>query len=314
MGMENRHCKISHRKPDIKGKQELIQWRTDVRYCTSPKASHIHTDSGNTVNEARALRVTELMRDYQSIHQTISNIQANPRPDDYHEIGYATLRQCHTEARALLNAGFSAELLQPSTNGDNAAKRQLQWCAHSSFHHCWIVAKSLHSVILDACARRLKAQKIYLGAAAAVKWINSRNAVLQGQKPQSGHVSKLQQVDNALRNVSLPHHPLPSCKGFHTCRFSTRSLRMGLIWGRISPTSPTSESSTLSASRTSRLVTGLVMIRVCLLCRALLDRVIDCICEECCLWLATVSVCYTIIALDPSLLLHSLSFHLLYLV
>lgn len=78
------------------------------------------------VNEARALRVAEIMGDYRSIHQRISQCQANSRDGEYNEIGYVTLRQCHAEARALLNQPYPVELLHPPTGPNEAEKRQLQ--------------------------------------------------------------------------------------------------------------------------------------------------------------------------------------------
>ena len=60
---------------------------------------------------------------------------------------------------------------------------------------------SLPRLILDGHARRFKAQKIYYKAAAAMKWIDKRNSILQGQKPRNCHIPQLQQADNTLRNV-----------------------------------------------------------------------------------------------------------------
>lgn len=59
----------------------------------------------------------------------------------------------------------------------------------------------LTRVIIDGAARRFQAQKINLKAAAAMKWINRRNSILQGQKPRNCHIPQLQQADNTLRNV-----------------------------------------------------------------------------------------------------------------
>ncbi|KAL9098354.1 MAG: hypothetical protein Q9163_005976 [Psora crenata] len=120
------------------------------------------------------------MRDYQDIHRKMSQYQANPKPDDYNEFGYSTLRQCQNEARSLLVAPFSGQILHPPTITEDAAKRQLQ------------------HIIVDASARRLQAQKIFLRATAAVKWINTRNITLRGGKARHGDLSKLQQIDTIL--------------------------------------------------------------------------------------------------------------------
>lgn len=79
-----------------------------------------------TVNEARALRVTEIIRDYQNIQRRISQFQADPPPDERNEIGYSALRQCHTEARTLLAVPYPPEMLHPPSAPNEAEKRQLQ--------------------------------------------------------------------------------------------------------------------------------------------------------------------------------------------
>ncbi|KAL6721350.1 hypothetical protein ACLMJK_000453 [Lecanora helva] len=134
------------------------------------------------LNEARALRVTEIVRDYQNIQRRIAQFQANPSQDEYHEIGYTTLRQCHGEARTLLSTAYPPEMLHPPTRPNEAEKRQLQ------------------RVILDASARRFQAQKIHMRAAAAMRWVNRRSAILQGRKPTNGNLALLQQADNVLRS------------------------------------------------------------------------------------------------------------------
>jgi hypothetical protein len=59
------------------------------------------------------------------------------------------------------------------------------------------------SVIVDAAVRRFKAQKIYLRATAALRWVNSRAAVLQGQRPHAGHAGALLQIRGTLRTVRV---------------------------------------------------------------------------------------------------------------
>jgi hypothetical protein len=56
-------------------------------------------------------------------------------------------------------------------------------------------------VLLDASARRFQAKKIHLRALAAMRWVNGRHAVLQGQNPHQGHTVALQRTDQALRTV-----------------------------------------------------------------------------------------------------------------
>ncbi|KAG8529445.1 uncharacterized protein KY384_006082 [Bacidia gigantensis] len=132
------------------------------------------------LNNARAVRVTELLRDYEALQTKLASIQASPQPGEHNQIGYTTLQQAKSEAHTLLNKPFSSEMLHPPTGNDEQAKRQLQ------------------RIILDASARRFKAQRIFLKAAAAKKWIDARNALLKGQKAMNDDNSKMQQVSSAL--------------------------------------------------------------------------------------------------------------------
>lgn len=63
----------------------------------------------------------------------------------------------------------------------------------------------LNRVLLDACARRHEAQKIYLRQAAAQRWIEWRGSVLQGQQPSSSHRRQLRACDERLRMVRDEH-------------------------------------------------------------------------------------------------------------
>lgn len=88
---------------------ESRAWPTDVGLYlldTIPQSlKHV------LVNEARALRVVELMNDFRTIQlhiaSHVSRAQASP-PDQqsYYTDGYVVLRQCSTEAQALLASNF----------------------------------------------------------------------------------------------------------------------------------------------------------------------------------------------------------------
>ncbi|MCJ1265731.1 hypothetical protein MMC22_005611 [Lobaria immixta] len=132
-------------------------------------------------NEARAMRVAEVMNDFQRLQQYLMQPQPSPSADDYYEEGYEILRQCRAGASALLAAQYDPDLQQGPNESDEVVKRQLQ------------------RVLLDASARRFQAQKIYLRAVAAARWVNMRNGILQGQRRHAGHMAALQQADNALR-------------------------------------------------------------------------------------------------------------------
>jgi hypothetical protein len=57
--------------------------------------------------------------------------------------------------------------------------------------------------MLDASIRRFKIQQTYLKASAALRWVNSRNAILGANRPQAIHTPALQQITNTMRAVSF---------------------------------------------------------------------------------------------------------------
>lgn len=77
---------------------------------------------------------------------------------------------------------------------------------------CWWSAQAdedfYHSIILDSAIRRFQCQRAYLRAHAALRWMNSRNAVLRGQKAHAGHFQALQAIDNTLRIVRTLRKPI----------------------------------------------------------------------------------------------------------
>lgn len=78
------------------------------------------------VNEARAMRVAELMNDFQNLQSQIAQSQIPLSPDGYNDEGYRVFRQCRAEGQELLAAPFSPELLQAPMGPGEAEKRQLQ--------------------------------------------------------------------------------------------------------------------------------------------------------------------------------------------
>ncbi|KAL9000544.1 MAG: hypothetical protein Q9169_000837 [Polycauliona sp. 2 TL-2023] len=78
------------------------------------------------VNETRALRITEIMTEFQSIQRRIAEYSPNPSPDEYFEEGYEVLRQCRAEAQAVLVAPYPLEVAGTSSPSGESEKRQLQ--------------------------------------------------------------------------------------------------------------------------------------------------------------------------------------------
>ncbi|KJF61569.1 uncharacterized protein CIMG_03828 [Coccidioides immitis RS] len=140
------------------------------------------TTMADGLNEARALRITELMNDFRTLLLHISQLKTDAPQGEEHEEGYAIMRQCFHEVQGLISAQFNVEAIQ-NPNGDGEwQKVQLQ------------------RIILDASARRFQAHKIYLRMAAARRWAMSRMKILQGQKPNHSHLNALRAIDQTLRN------------------------------------------------------------------------------------------------------------------
>ena len=104
--------------------EDLQQWLTDVGYLHHHRI-HISTDR-TLVNDARAMRVAEIMNDYRAIQLRISQYHVTPSASEYHEVGFGILRQCHAEAQAVLSIHFDPGALQAPTNSGEQTKRQLQ--------------------------------------------------------------------------------------------------------------------------------------------------------------------------------------------
>ena len=105
-------------------------WQTAVSRSSYESIGGLVVTSRNiddaAVNEARAMRVAEIMNDFHLIQQRMAQYQATPSPQDYHAEGYEVLRQCRAEAQAVLAAPFHNEFMQPPRGPGEAEKRQLQ--------------------------------------------------------------------------------------------------------------------------------------------------------------------------------------------
>ncbi|KAK6001586.1 hypothetical protein QM012_002917 [Aureobasidium pullulans] len=126
------------------------------------------------------MRIAEILSDFRHLQHYIANIRANPSAEDYYEEGYCVLRQCAAEAQALLAQPFDCQ--GPEPDGD-----------------CEQEKVQLQRIMLDASIRRFKIQQIYLKASAALRWVNSRTAILGANRPQSIHTPALQQINSTMR-------------------------------------------------------------------------------------------------------------------
>ncbi|KAJ5891855.1 uncharacterized protein N7473_008083 [Penicillium subrubescens] len=132
------------------------------------------------LNQARAVRVAELMNDYRTLLLHISQQQANASPEEHYEEGFSVLRECHAAAQRLLSANYQP---CPMTGGGNAETEKAE----------------LQRVIIDSSARRFQAHKIYLRAAAARRWAMTRANILGGQRPTSAHGPSLKAAHITLQ-------------------------------------------------------------------------------------------------------------------
>ncbi|BDD56977.1 hypothetical protein MPDQ_002869 [Monascus purpureus] len=132
------------------------------------------------LNQARALRVAEIINDYRTLLVHISQ-QSTPVPqEEYYEEGYVVMRECLAAAQSLMSSNYNPHPM-PGNGDEESEKMQLQ------------------RVILDSSARRFQAHKIYLRIAAAKRWAMNRAVVLRGHRPTGHHSSQLKAVDRTFR-------------------------------------------------------------------------------------------------------------------
>ncbi|RYP77458.1 hypothetical protein DL769_003412 [Monosporascus sp. CRB-8-3] len=188
------------------------------------------------LNEFRTARVAEVLSDFRTLQYYIAAAPVDPTNlDDYYTEGWAALRQCALDGQHILNV--SADVTVPQTAGgeEEQARAELRQCVVSYNSHphppqipivllpFWqdkrtdeantkapnrphLTSEDANSwfeppcrVLLDAYARRHEAQKIYLRQAAAQRWVEYREHVLQGQRPSSSHRRQLRACDEQLR-------------------------------------------------------------------------------------------------------------------
>ncbi|KAL4970129.1 uncharacterized protein BDV14DRAFT_70034 [Aspergillus stella-maris] len=133
------------------------------------------------LNQARALRVAEIMNDYRTLLLHISQLNVSVSPADQAEEGYRVLRECLAAANALMASNYNPSPPPANTSSEETEKTQLR------------------RVILDGSARRFQAHRIYLRAAAAKRWVIHRDGILRGQRPGPQHAGQMKAVGNTLR-------------------------------------------------------------------------------------------------------------------
>ena len=81
------------------------------------------------MNHARAMRVAELMTDFRSLQRHLASIRVTYAPENQNLEGYVVLRQCMTEAQAILNQPFQSSSVHPRGD-EEQEKTQLRQYVH----------------------------------------------------------------------------------------------------------------------------------------------------------------------------------------
>ncbi|RAO64482.1 uncharacterized protein BHQ10_000494 [Talaromyces amestolkiae] len=131
------------------------------------------------LNDARAMRVAELINDYRTLQHHISQQLASVPMGNTQQEGYRVLAQSSASAQRLLAAGFSSMPIEDQGSDPEMERAQLR------------------QVILDASVRRFQAHKIYLRVAAAKRWVINRNELLS--RSFKGQSTQLREIDQLLR-------------------------------------------------------------------------------------------------------------------
>lgn len=87
---------------------------------------NIHTDI-SLVNQARALRLAEIMNDYRTLLLHIPQQAVDVPPEDYWEEGYVMIRECLASAQRLMGSNYSpSQCAAGQRNDDEAEKVEFQ--------------------------------------------------------------------------------------------------------------------------------------------------------------------------------------------
>lgn len=128
---DGRKCPMSYRPLDPLAADIYplpTRSRAHVTYfiSTSNDPSLTPNRASIIVNDARALRVAEIMNDFRTLQYHISQQKTTPSSEDYHKEGYALMRQCAAEAQTLLSSQYNPGTSQNAGGGGEKEKAQLQ--------------------------------------------------------------------------------------------------------------------------------------------------------------------------------------------
>lgn len=80
------------------------------------------------LNDARAMRIAEVLDDYRQFQSAIAAYQANLNQITEGTTGHTVLRQCLVEAAALLNIPFTGGNISMPVSPGEGTKKSLQRC------------------------------------------------------------------------------------------------------------------------------------------------------------------------------------------
>ena len=89
------------------------------------------------VNDARAMRVAEIVSDFRNLQHYMAQIQASPSAEEYYLPGYSLLRACITEAQAVLAAPYTQSSSAGPGGNLEAEKAQLRAYVHTFSLRSW---------------------------------------------------------------------------------------------------------------------------------------------------------------------------------
>lgn len=132
-------------------------------------------------NQARALRILEIINDYRTIQSHITAYQGRYQiPPGATEMGYVVFQRCVASARRLSSIPFNpGDVSLPGQSESDKSR--------------------LQAIVLDASVRRFMAYDSYLKISAAVRWRMARDQILRGQPQSPAKAPQLKQVDERLR-------------------------------------------------------------------------------------------------------------------
>jgi hypothetical protein len=90
-----------------------------------PKTLAPITNATTLVNDARAIRIAEIMTDFRNLQYYLVQLRPSPTAEEYYLEGYSLLRQCIEEAQSILAKPFAATS-SPSEGDVEKQKQQLR--------------------------------------------------------------------------------------------------------------------------------------------------------------------------------------------